>query len=55
MLLSIIRAFAAYRNYRRQMQAMSQLSDRELDDIGLPRQRMPHDRADSVRNALLFT
>jgi uncharacterized protein YjiS (DUF1127 family) len=54
MLLSIIRAFSAYRNYRRQMQAMSELSDRELDDIGLLRQRLPHAHADSVRMALLF-
>ena len=37
MLLSIIRAIQAYRDYQRNLAELSQLSDRELADIGLDR------------------
>ena len=55
MLLAIMRAFSAFRSYRRQTQAMSELSNRELDDIGMPHNYRPRTRADSVWNELLFT
>ena len=44
MLLSFIRAIQAYRDYQRNVAELSQLSDRELADIGL-------DRADIERVA----
>ena len=37
MLLSIIRAIRAYRDYQRNLAELSQLSDRELADIGIDR------------------
>ncbi len=37
MLLSLIRAIQAYRDYQRNLAELSQLSDRELADIGLDR------------------
>jgi uncharacterized protein YjiS (DUF1127 family) len=37
MLLSLIRMIQAYRDYRRNVSELSQLSDRELADIGLDR------------------
>lgn len=37
MLTRIIAAFAAHREYRRTVQVLSHLSDRELRDIGLNR------------------
>jgi uncharacterized protein YjiS (DUF1127 family) len=37
MLLSLIRMFQAFRNYQRNVDELSQLSDRELADIGLGR------------------
>ena len=44
MLLSFIRMIQAYRSYRRNVSELSQLSDRELADIGI-------DRADISRIA----
>ena len=37
MLLSLIRLIQAFRNYRRNVNELSQLSDRDLADIGLDR------------------
>lgn len=37
MLLSFIRAIQAFREYQRNVAELSQLSDRELADIGLDR------------------
>ena len=37
MLLSLIRMIQAYRDYQRNVSELSQLSDRELADIGLDR------------------
>jgi len=54
MLLSIIRAFAAYRSYRRAMREMSLLSDRELEDIGLQRPQMPRAFTARLRDELLI-
>ena len=54
MLLSIIRAFAAYRAYRRRIHAMAQLSDRVLDDIGMTRPQMPRGYAERLRDELLI-
>ena len=54
MLLSIIRAFADYRSYRRAMQEMMLLSDRELEDIGLPRPYAPRSRNERLRDELLI-
>jgi uncharacterized protein YjiS (DUF1127 family) len=53
MLLSIIRSYAAYRSYRRQIQAMAQLSDRELEDIGLQRPHMPRSYTERLRDELM--
>jgi uncharacterized protein YjiS (DUF1127 family) len=41
MLLSLIRMFQAFRDYQRNMSELSQLSDRELADIGLDRSDIP--------------
>ena len=54
MLLSIIRAFVAYREYRRQIHGMAQLSDRDLEDIGMERPQMPRGYAESYRDRLLI-
>jgi uncharacterized protein YjiS (DUF1127 family) len=37
MLLSLIRMIQAFRDYQRNVRELSQLSDRELADIGLDR------------------
>lgn len=37
MLLSIIRMFQAYRSFHQNIRELSQLSDRELADIGVER------------------
>ena len=54
MLLSIIRAFAAYRNYRRALVEIGMLSDRELEDIGLARPYAPRTRTERLRDELLI-
>jgi len=41
MLLSLIRMFQAFRNYQRNVAELSQLTDRELADIGLDRSDIP--------------
>ncbi len=41
MLLSIIRMIQALREYHRNLSELSQLSDRELADIGLDRSDIP--------------
>ncbi len=41
MLLSLIRMFQAFRDYQRNVSELSQLSDRELADIGLDRSDIP--------------
>jgi len=41
MLLSLIRALRAFRDYQRNVAELSQLSDRELADIGLDRSDIP--------------
>jgi len=41
MLLSLIRMIQAFRDYQRNVNELSQLSDRELADIGLDRSDIP--------------
>jgi uncharacterized protein YjiS (DUF1127 family) len=41
MLLSLIRMIRAFRDYQRNVSELSQLSDRELADIGLDRSDIP--------------
>jgi len=41
MLLSLIRMIQAFRSYQRTVAELSQLSDRELADIGLDRSDIP--------------
>jgi uncharacterized protein YjiS (DUF1127 family) len=41
MLLSLIRMVQAFRDYQRNVAELSQLSDRELADIGLDRSDIP--------------
>ena len=41
MLLSLIRLIQAFREYRRNVAELSQLSDRELADIGIDRVDIP--------------
>jgi uncharacterized protein YjiS (DUF1127 family) len=41
MLLSLIRMFQAFRDYQRNVAELSQLTDRELADIGLDRSDIP--------------
>ncbi len=41
MLLSIIRMIHSFRDYQRNVAELSQLSDRELADIGLDRSDIP--------------
>ena len=41
MLLSLIRMVQAFRDYQRNVTELSQLSDRELADIGLDRSDIP--------------
>jgi uncharacterized protein YjiS (DUF1127 family) len=41
MLLSLIQMIRAFRNYQRSVAELSQLSDRELADIGLNRSDIP--------------
>jgi uncharacterized protein YjiS (DUF1127 family) len=41
MLLSLIRMIKEFRNYQRNVDELTQLSDRELADIGLDRSDIP--------------
>mgnify|MGYP001160188643 CR=1 FL=1 len=41
MLLTILRAIQAFRDYHRNLTELSQLTDRELADIGLERSDIP--------------
>ena len=41
MLLSLIRMIQAFRDYQRNLSELSQLSDRELADIGIDRADIP--------------
>lgn len=41
MLLSLIHLIQSFRDYRRNLDELSQLSDRELADIGLDRSDIP--------------
>ena len=41
MLLSLIRLIRSFRDYQRNVTELSQLSDRELADIGLDRSDIP--------------
>jgi uncharacterized protein YjiS (DUF1127 family) len=54
MLLSIIRAFAAYRHYRRALAEIAMLSDRELADIGMARPYAARSRTERLRDELLI-
>ena len=47
MLLSLIRMIQAFRDYQRNVSELSQLSDRELADIGLDRADIPRVAAGS--------
>jgi uncharacterized protein YjiS (DUF1127 family) len=47
MLLSLIRMIQAFRDYQRNVAELSQLSDRELADIGLDRSDIPRVAAGS--------
>jgi uncharacterized protein YjiS (DUF1127 family) len=47
MLLSLIRMIQAFRDYQRNVNELSQLSDRELADIGLDRSDIPRVAAGS--------
>jgi uncharacterized protein YjiS (DUF1127 family) len=47
MLLSFFRMIQAFRDYRRNVSELSQLSDRELADIGLDRSDIPRVAAGS--------
>lgn len=42
MLLSLMRIMHALQDYRRNLTELSELSDRELADIGLHRSDIPH-------------
>ena len=41
MLLSIIRAIQSFKDYHRNLRELSQLTDRELADIGIDRSDIP--------------
>ena len=41
MLLSIIRAIQSFKDYHRNLRELSQLTDRELADIGIDRADIP--------------
>ena len=41
MLLSIIRAIQSFKDYHRNLRELSQLTDRELADIGIDRANIP--------------
>ena len=48
MLLSLIRMIQAFRDYQRNVSELSQLSDRELADIGFDRSDIPRVAAGDV-------
>jgi uncharacterized protein YjiS (DUF1127 family) len=48
MLLSIIRAIQSFKDYHRNMRELSQLTDRELADIGIDRSDIPRVAAGQV-------
>ena len=50
MLLSLIRMIQAFRDYQRNVSELSQLSDRELADIGLDRSDIPRVAAGTYHN-----
>jgi uncharacterized protein YjiS (DUF1127 family) len=50
MLLSLIRMVQAFRDYQRNVSELSQLSDRELADIGLDRADIPRVAAGTYAN-----
>jgi uncharacterized protein YjiS (DUF1127 family) len=41
MLLTILRAIQSFKDYHRNLRELSQLSDRELSDIGIDRADIP--------------
>ena len=49
MLLSLIRMIQAFRDYQRNVSELSQLSDRELADIGLDRSDIPRVAAGTLQ------
>ncbi|MEZ0036478.1 uncharacterized protein YjiS (DUF1127 family) [Bradyrhizobium japonicum] len=55
MLLSLIRMIQAFRDYQRNVAELSQLSDRELADIGLDRSDIPRVAAASVPGLISFS
>jgi uncharacterized protein YjiS (DUF1127 family) len=50
MLLSLIRFIQQFRDYQRNLAELSQLSDRELSDIGLDRSDIPNVAAGNYTN-----
>ncbi len=50
MLLSLIRLIQSFREYQRNLAELSQLSDRELSDIGLDRSDIPNVAAGNYKN-----
>jgi uncharacterized protein YjiS (DUF1127 family) len=50
MLLSLIRMIQSFRDYQRNVSELSQLSDRELADIGLDRADIPRVAAGTYAN-----
>lgn len=50
MLLTIIRAIQSFKEYHRNLRELSQLSDRELHDIGLDRADIPRVAAGQALN-----
>ena len=54
MLLSLIRMIQAFRDYQRNVSELSQLSDRELADIGLDRSDIPRVAAGTYNGCSVF-
>ena len=54
MLLSLIRMIQAFRDYQRNVSELSQLSDRELADIGLDRSDIPRVAAGNLHELISF-
>ena len=52
MLLSLIRMIQAFRDYQRNVSELSQLSDRELADIGLDRRMDQLEQEITLRQAV---